>query len=451
MKKLQCRALAALLSAGLLAVPVQAQNSNVLGTVCWSDILAQIDGRPIASYNWNGSTVVPAEHLNWYGLAVRFDGKSLWIEQDPEGERSGTYTPLEDRPAAGTTAYEIYRTDIATYVQGERVEGLNIGGTTMVRLTDLSACGQVSWDPVNSVAELKLFQDPAARQEELLAQSLDEQAAALGGSSSYETYRTDSGYPRQDKTLFVGKIELPDGETQSTMVCIYHNGRILDVKMLLPEEIVENLAPRDINLETGTLRFFTPRDTADVYCSIRLGSSARPGPEEAALEWVQAMDKPLTTWEAEWSASDWTRDGSNAEVVFQREQDRVKAECLEAPFDDGYAAGCSFRLDQTGWSSSLHGLRASGLTESDSGWSRAWYTLWEMAPGPWQEGYAEENSPQLREQVSRYLKVTLNGEPVSGVLLAMRGNNHIDLSFTFDRPVSLAEGDQLRVWVGMPE
>ena len=35
-----------------LAVPARATAGDVIGTVCWSDITAKIDGRTIPSYNW---------------------------------------------------------------------------------------------------------------------------------------------------------------------------------------------------------------------------------------------------------------------------------------------------------------------------------------------------------------------------------------------------------------
>ena len=31
------------------------------------------------------------------------------------------------------------------------------------------------------------------------------------------------------------------------------------------------------------------------------------------------------------------------------------------------------------------------------------------------------------------------------------GNNHRDLNFTYDQPISLSEGDVLTLWVGVPK
>ena len=49
------------------------------------------------------------------------------------------------------------------------------------------------------------------------------------------------------------------------------------------------------------------------------------------------------------------------------------------------------------------------------------------------------------------VQVTLNGAPVSGDLWWSMGNNHRDLNFTYDQPISLSEGDVLTLWVGVPK
>ena len=53
--------------------------------------------------------------------------------------------------------------------------------------------------------------------------------------------------------------------------------------------------------------------------------------------------------------------------------------------------------------------------------------------------------------MAQYLKITCNGQPVTGDLTALSGNGHRDLTFTFDQPMAFAQGDEIRVWVGLPE
>ena len=443
MKKLLYTLLTACLLAGL-SVPAQAAVGDVIGTVCWSDITAKIDGRTIPSYNWEGSTVVPAELLNYYGMQVAYDWdqRELRINWTPDGERSGTYTPPADRPAAGTPAFEVLETDIVTYVQGEPVQGVNIDGTTMVRLSDLAPCGTVTWNPEQWTAELTLFENLPSMERDRVIAELEARAEALGGSCAYEVQEISDGTPWRNKTAVIGRITLPDGTVQGSMTCIYGNGRVLEVADLLPEEIAARFDPRIREMNTYDISFFTPSadGEGEVLYEVRWGGE----PVWASVEREQPMDQPLGQWTAEWPDIPEEKIGFEQEVVFYRDYDRVVAEFVELPFDGG-----RFELDQSGWSCVRFGNH--GWQEEQSGWGRAWNALWGLAPGPWDEDYEPENSPALREQVSQYLKITYNGQPVAGNLTASRGNGHTDLYFSFDQPIAFAQGDEIRVWIGLPE
>ena len=452
MKKLLCTLLTACLLAGLSVPPVQAAAGDVIGTVCWSDIVAKIDGRTIPSYNWEGSTVVPVELLNYYGMWRAFygDQQELRISWKPDGERSGTYTPPEDRPAAGTPAYDILETDIVTYVQGKPVQGLNVGGTTMVRLSDLASCGTVTWDPVNSVAELTLFEDLPSLERDRVIAELEAQAEALGGSCTYEVLtavpdeHVTMGYLDAKKTLVVGRITLPDGTVRSSMTCVYGSGQTLNVADLLPEEIAARFDPRIRGLSTNQISFFTPAadGEGEVLYEIRWGNDWEA--VWACVEREQPMDQPLEEWEASLSTWEPIGGGSCVEAVFRRDYDQVVGEWIEAP------RRASFTLRQSGWESVEI---MSSSWDDESSWGKAWYDLWFMVPKPWEEDYQQikKNSPELRQQVSQYLKITYNGQPVTGDLTASRGNGHTDLYFSFDQPIAFAQGDEIRVWVGLPE
>lgn len=443
MKKLLYTLLTACLLAGL-SVPAQAAVGDVIGTVCWSDIAAKIDGRTIPSYNWEGSTVVPAELLGYYGMQVAYDWdqRELRINWTPDGERSGAYTPPADRPAAGTPAFEVLETDIVTYVQGEPVQGVNIDGTTMVRLSDLAPCGTVTWNPEQWTAELTLFEDLPSMERDRVIGELEARAEALGGRCTYEVRETSDGTPRRNKTAVIGRITLPDGTVQGSMTCIYGNGRVFEVEDLLPEETAARFDPRIREMNTYDISFFTPSADGEdeVLYEVRWGSEWEPG--EAHVWQTQPMDQPLEQWEAKLQAQETVGGGAFGEAVFHRDYDQVVGEWIEA------SDKASFTLNQDGWKS-VHVM--IGSWEYESGWGRAWDALWGLAPGPWDENYEPENSPALREQVSRYLKITYNGQPVTGNLTASRGNGHVDLYFSFDQPIAFAQGDEIRVWVGLPE
>ena len=374
MKRLLSVALGTALALALAAVPARAAAGDVIGTVCWSDITAKIDGRTIPSYNWEGSTVVPAELLRYYGMWSNFDydQRVLRINWAPDGERSGTYTPPEDRPAAGTPAYDILETDIVTYIQGKPVQGLNIDGTTMVRLSDLAACGTVTWNPANSVAELTLFEDLPSMERDRVIAELEAQAEALGGSCAYEVQEISDGTPRRNKTVVIGRITLPDGTVQGSMTCIYGNGRVLDMADLLPEEIVARLAPRIREMNTFEISFFTPSADGEdeVLYEVRWGSEWEPG--EAHVWLAQPMDQPLEEWKASLSTREPIGGGSCVEAVFRRDYDQVVGEWIEAP------PRASFTLRQSGWES----IKIMSDSWDDAGsWGEAWYDLYFLAPG----------------------------------------------------------------------
>lgn len=69
-------------------------------------------------------------------------------------------------------------------------------------------------------------------------------------------------------------------------------------------------------------------------------------------------------------------------------------------------------------------------------------------PSVTDDNFSSVNSGELRTAVNSYFQVTLNGQPLSGDLWRDQGGNHSDFNFDFDQPVTLHEGDVLRLWVG---
>ncbi|MBE7004293.1 MAG: hypothetical protein E7425_08435 [Ruminococcaceae bacterium] len=58
------------------------------------------------------------------------------------------------------------------------------------------------------------------------------------------------------------------------------------------------------------------------------------------------------------------------------------------------------------------------------------------------------NSLEQRAAVAKYVTITLNGKPVSGDLWWSETNNQIDLNFSFDEALHLAETDELVISLG---
>jgi hypothetical protein len=70
-------------------------------------------------------------------------------------------------------------------------------------------------------------------------------------------------------------------------------------------------------------------------------------------------------------------------------------------------------------------------------------------PNVTDDNFSSINSAELRAAVAPYFQVMLNGQPLSGDLWRSQGGNHSDFNFDFGQPVTLHEGDVLRLWVGM--
>ena len=77
MKKILSLALALALTASL-AGNAQAAG-EVVGHALYTDIVAEMDGHPIASYNVGGRTAVMVQDLNWYGFYVYWNEAALAV------------------------------------------------------------------------------------------------------------------------------------------------------------------------------------------------------------------------------------------------------------------------------------------------------------------------------------------------------------------------------------
>ena len=454
MKRLLSVALGTALALALAAVPARAAAGDVIGTVCWSDITAKIDGRTIPSYNWEGSTVVPAELLGYYGMQIGYnwDQRVLRINWAPDGERSGTYTPPEDRPAAGTPAYDILETDIVTYVQGKPVQGLNIDGTTMVRLSDLAACGTVTWDPETCTAALALAEDPMELTLECLERQAREQQAQGGFSSACQRYpntygvlleRTDSGTPQGEVT---------------TLTQVYTSGRVLDVGALLPACPEPYLAPREIQAYEASryLTFLTPvkewlddgvgtiQDYGECRCVLNLS--------EGTLDWTP-LGAPLEDWSVKSGGGTVAPDAPLTMTITRAQGEAWEASAVQTslPSQDVNVTVEDDKLTIVHWARFT--VSAINWEEwADTPYKRAFWALEELdLPRITQDNFSRTNSPQQREQAAQWFRLTLNGEPVSGDLWWSQGNNHADLIFTYDQLIGLREGDELTLWIGVPQ
>ena len=211
--------LAVILSLGL-ALPVQAAG-EVTGYALYTDIVAQGDGHPIPSYNVAGRTAVLVKDLAQYGLYVYWneDARTAYVWPGsiaPGGaqEIQTDYIPTPPEGKVGDPAYPIYASDTKVAVAGEEKESFNIGGHTMVYLSDLEAFGTLTWDGERRLAQLNLG-DPV----EL---ALERAEAALAESGlSYTFIR----YPGLKGTLAVYSQDGTPHGSSCGMLYVHQTGQ----------------------------------------------------------------------------------------------------------------------------------------------------------------------------------------------------------------------------------
>ena len=251
-----------------LTLPAAADVGDVAGHTYYTDIVAQIDGRPLRSYNIGDATAVVVEDLRDYGFTVTWDGeeRTLTVERDPSAQVSGTYIPQEQTQPVGSLAGEIYDTDIRTYVQGEWVESFALDGVTAIRFSELERAGTFTWSEETRISALTLAADPM----EFSLERMENQLKASALTYFFERRPGASG------TLAVyGQSGTPHG-TSHNLDYVDRNGVRTSVTNLLPHigfGTAYSIVPAEVQFdETGRyLTFQTPIKEAIGYGGLGVG------------------------------------------------------------------------------------------------------------------------------------------------------------------------------------
>lgn len=112
---------------------------DVIGHIYETDIVADVDGMKIPSYNIGGETVIIAEDLKDYGFDVIWDeqNRNLKIYSKEKPITIPNYDPPQGRKS-GTVIGDIYYTDIQTFANEYGINAFNIGGKTALSIEELS-------------------------------------------------------------------------------------------------------------------------------------------------------------------------------------------------------------------------------------------------------------------------------------------------------------------------
>ncbi len=148
-KKLLALTAASLVCALGTVVASAYQIGDVVNQVLYTDIVAYIDGTPIASYNIDGYTAVVVEDLLSYGFSVVWDGAARTLSVTKgNGVITSTYRPSVNTHPVGSPAMPVLYTDIVTMIEGKPVVSYNIEGRTICYVDDLAAAYSTSyvWD-----------------------------------------------------------------------------------------------------------------------------------------------------------------------------------------------------------------------------------------------------------------------------------------------------------------
>ncbi len=447
--------LLALLLPILFLLPVQAAQGARYAL--YTDIVAQIDGHPIRSYNVDGRTAVVAEDLRGYGFEVGWiAGKRIVTVRRAPGADGGpltpdrwpAYTPAPLTHPVGSRAKRILSTDIVTYVAGSRVDSFNIDGETLIWFDDLAPYGAVTWDPARRVISLTLG-DPLAIRLNALISAVEAWKETAGANSLYTLYEGKDG------TLFTADWSgTPHGGSYQ-MVYVDRLGNAADIPELLHGVGLSSYAqPRNIRIEdSGDITFDAPlretldgatgayRDLGDAYCTVHV--------QTGRVDYVPLAGE-VSRWSGQYRSGEWMEDPDVLEATVGRIQGSGRVENLDAVRLPGGPGDILLCLDQD---SVYLNIRDGFIQDSGNsgGFQRSCAALQDLGlPSVTREDFSPVNSPELRQAAARYFRVELNGQAVPGNLWWGRGNGHSDLNFDFDRPVALSEGDVLTVWMGMP-
>jgi hypothetical protein len=131
----------------IAAVCANAAVGDVIGKVYSTDIIAEVNGNSIISYNIGGQTAICIEDLDStnsnYGFMYEYDDETRTLTVQSTGNSGNNETELERGEVEKITG-DIYDTDIKVIFNGEEIKGYNIGGRTAVTIEDLGTLDESS-------------------------------------------------------------------------------------------------------------------------------------------------------------------------------------------------------------------------------------------------------------------------------------------------------------------
>ncbi|MGN0181134.1 MAG: hypothetical protein ACI4DP_01780 [Candidatus Ornithomonoglobus sp.] len=137
-------------------------HAAVINAVYSTDIGVLIDNQPIRAYNISGSMYVIAEELRSYGFDVIWSDADRTLKISRNGELAKTSLGISDINIKKSEAsvhqklYDVYSTDIKTYISDDVVDSCAIDGQTLIKVRELERYGTVDYDDTARIANVEI-------------------------------------------------------------------------------------------------------------------------------------------------------------------------------------------------------------------------------------------------------------------------------------------------------
>lgn len=459
-RRMACAALAAVLAAGMVIPASAAKVGTVIGHALHTNIVAQINGHALRSYNVNNRTAVVAEDLARYGFKVTWDDgtRTLSVERDMDEKGNvkdpRNYPPYEKEELlepAGSPAESILATDIVAYVAGEQVESFNIDGETLIWLSDLSRYGTVTWDAEKWIANVELGNP----MELALSRVIEPLVQWAGEKAEYQLFKGENG------TLFVGYYYGTPHGTACVMEYVDKAGKRTNIDQLLPPNgfgAKYYVRPRNILLGAERLTFTTTFQEgsdgvqADEWRDHVMIVDLKTG-TLLYTQRAEQVDKKLTQWSYDFKPAADAQFASDQilELKVQKQAGSDQLVLLESSLP---YSGIEIQLSNNK-AVVFVGNRTNDSYQSTP-YGKAYYSLAKSnLPSVFR---AEElglpfisgNNLQQRKYVRTVFQVLVDDEYVNGALSWRGKNGKRCLWYEFDHNLDLVDGQIITVKMGMP-
>lgn len=238
--------------------------AEITGEVLSTDIGTLIDFEPVKSYNINDYTYIKAEDLRDYGFNVGWneEARLLSITRNHEADRKICMSKedinvkkndIEQRKHV----YDVYSTDIRTYLDGEEIAAYNVGGETLIQVDYLQKFGNFTYSDEERMVYIDILRTELDRAYENANAPKDVEIASDEYSTTVyngEVKYSDNGNVPEGIGRMTYSKNVPDGlkELTTTVTTGFFNGTTLNGNAYIENLHIERGGSRPGQSETIT-------------------------------------------------------------------------------------------------------------------------------------------------------------------------------------------------------